>query len=398
MSQHEGTFERTAEAALTALGACPSDEAFDAWADPAGAAQALSGENSELRVTLLRAVWEPQAATGDAATKPADALWTRVHRGSSEIRLCPALITGAPEIETRRATRVVVETEPSPDNAGAALARVVILLDRNVDTAHSRLLVAESWAHTEDLAVSRVRGMAARLARALSVPASLPQTGAAAELADSIAPAPQMSARALARFTLRSEGKLLVLRDFASRGPREGAALHFAIGLGFAAPAAGAWLMFARSVRAAGVTASGSLAWLVGSVLLTLAAVAFLGVARFARAYTAGSAPLVAIGAGKITVAPWVSRGGAVMPEPEGRFGAAIDLAEVRGVSVQDRKGRHALEVATEHGPIDALITDDPTIARYLAVALDRAISDLRPQSAPTARQRARKRGTAVTK
>jgi hypothetical protein len=397
MSQHEGTFERTAEAALTALGACPSDEAFDAWADPAGAAHALEGE-SELRVAILRALWEPQAAPGEAPARPADALWIRVNRGSPEIRLCPALITGAPEIESRRATRVVVETEPSPDREGSAVARAVILLDRNGDAAGSRLIVAEAWAHAEDLAVSRVRGIAGRLARALSVPASLPQRGAATEPADSVAPALQLSARALARFTLRIEGPRLVLRDFASRGPREGAALHFLIGLAFAAPAAGTWVMFARAVSAAGIAASASLAWLVGAVLLTLAAVAFLGVARFARAYTAGSTPLVAIGAGKVTVAPWVSRGGAVVPEPEGRFGAAIDLAEVRGVSVQDRKGQHALEIATEHGPIDALVTDDPTIARYLAVALDRAIADLRPQSAPTARQRARKRAAAVTK
>ena len=388
MSQHEGTFERAAEAALTALGACPSDEAIDAWADPAGAAQLLTEEGGEGRTALLRAAYEAPAERGAAA--PAEPWWIRVTKGSSEIRLCRA--AGGSEPDTRRVTRVVVEHDAAGESARAS---VVLLLDRKTG-APSRLLVAEAWARAEELAVARVRPAAARLARVLSVPAGLPQPGAAEP--DDVTAAPRVSARALARFTLQSEGPRLVLRDFASRGPLENAGIHLTIGLGFAAPAAFAWVMLARSASASGAAASASLAWLVGAMLLTLSAVAFLGVARFARKYAATSAPLVAIGAGKVTVAPWVSRGGAALPEPEGRFGAGIDLAEVHGVSVQDRKGQHALELATDHGPIDALVTDDPTITSYLAVALDRAIADLRSQGASTARQRARRRAGAVTK
>jgi len=404
MSDYEGTFERTAEASLVALGASPSDDALDAWADPEGVAHAL-GELGGARTTaVLRAAHEP-AGEGDAAA-PAAPFWIRATKGSAEIVVGAAVGAAPGAAETRRVTRVVVDSGPSPDDADGAIARVSLLLDRKAGAA-AKVLAAEVWARAPEVAVERVRAMATRLARALSVPASLPAASGAKdsgttgdeealEDAGASAAAPQVSVRALARFTLRGEGPRLVLRDFASRGPREGAGVNLAIGLGFTALAAACWAMFGQSTRAAGVTAAPSLAWLLGAVLLTLAATAFLGVARFARRYVATSAPLVAIGSGKVTVAPWVSREGAVVLEPEGRFGAAIDLAEVRGVSVQDREGRHAVEIATEHGPIDALITDDPTIARYLALALDRAIDDLRPQStSPTARQRARKRAAA---
>jgi len=164
------------------------------------------------------------------------------------------------------------------------------------------------------------------------------------------------------------------------------------IGLGFAGLAAAAWVMFSRNTGSAGPTSSTSLAWLGGSILLTLAAVAFLGVARFAQRYAATSAPLVALGGGKLLVAPWVSRKGAVGLEPEGRFGAAIDLGEVQGVSVQARASGHAVEFATDHGPMDALVTEDAAVARYLGAALSRATADLRRGGAKTARQRARAR------
>ena len=141
-----------------------------------------------------------------------------------------------------------------------------------------------------------------------------------------------------------------------------------------------------------GATEAISLAWLGGAALFTLGAVAFLGVARFSMAYAATSEPLVAIGVGRIMVAPWVSRSGAVMMHPEGRFGAGIVLGEVRGVSVQDRKGQHAVEVATDHGPIDALLTEDANVAQYLCGALSRALDDLRPETGPNARQRFRAR------
>lgn len=391
---HPDESGRGTEAALAALGAKPDEIALDAWTDPAGAAAALGKLDDARRHAILRAASDGPIAIGEGAKEPPAPGWLRLTRGSPEIAVCAD--GGAATCETRRATRVVAESAPLPGGAEGAVARVSIALDRKGGGA-SKLIVAEVWARTEELAVARVRGVASKLSRALSVPASLPGAAESKDEDAAEGDAPGLSARALSRFTLRGEGPMLVLRDFASAAPREGAGLHIVIGLAFVGLAAGAWMMFAKSAQAAGATASGSLGWLGGSVLLTLAATAFLGVARFTLKYAAASAPLVAIGSGKVTVAPWVSRSGAVMPEPEGRFGAGIDLGEVRGVSVQSRKGQLALEVATDHGPIDALLMDDPTLAQHLAAALGRAIDDLRPAAAgPTARQRARQRAGAA--
>ena len=393
MAQLEGTFERAAAGSLEALGGSTAEDALDVWADPAGAAKAL-GALGDGGAALLRAGLDLSGGEPGFGPDPAAPWWIRVTRGSPEIRACPSIGDGAPACETRRVTRVLVDSAPLPDGEEGAVARLSLVLDRSTGALGTKVLVGEAWARDEDVAVGRLRAAAGRLARALSVPASLPQAGAAGgdEVERDGADASPLPARSLVRFSLRSEGPRLVLRDLASRGPRESAGLHLVIGLGFAGLAAAAWVMFSRNTGSAGPTSSVSLAWLGGSILLTLAAVAFLGVARFAQRYAATSAPLVALGGGKLLVAPWVSRKGAVGLEPEGRFGAAIDLGEVQGVSVQARANGQAVEFATDHGPMDALVTEDAAVARYLGAALSRATADLRRGSAKTARQRARAR------
>lgn len=407
MAQDGGTFERTTEAEVAALGASMEDPALDGWIDPAGAADALGALGNGQNTALLRAARELASGEEGAAPEPSAPIWILVTKGSAEVRLGPGAAGDAAKTgETRKVTRVVVESAPLPDGGEGAVARVQLYLDKKGPGAQPMWIVGEAWAISQEKAVARVRAFAGRLARALSVPASLPaagaQEGAGAEKAGGgeAGEAPsRVPARVMARFTLRGEGPRLVLRDLDSRGPREKAGLHFVIGLAFALLAAGAWTMAARSTGAAGIGASASLAWIGGAALLTLAAVAFLGVARFASRYVAGSAPLVSIGGGKLTVAPWVSRRGAVMLEQEGRFGAAIELGEVKGVSVQERKGLFALEIATDHGPFDALLTADAGAARVFAGAISRAIEDLRPASGgPNARQRARARAAETTK
>ncbi|MFO0593401.1 MAG: hypothetical protein U0441_38015 [Polyangiaceae bacterium] len=398
MSQQQGAFESIAVTQLNALGADPSADALDAWADPAGAAAALGSLADQASLVMRAAVELPASQSSDGSgPEPAAPWWIRVTKGSAEIKACPEMGAAKDGCETRRASRVLVECGPLPDGAPGSIARALVALDKKGDGSPAKLLVAEAWARTEELACARVRPVASRLARALSVPASLPETATASEgdAADEGAPQVHVAARSLARFSLRSEGARLVLRDFASRGPREGAGFSMVVGLALAGVAAGLWFGFANSARAVGATAAVSLAWLGGAALFTLGAVAFLGVARFSMAYGATSEPLVAIGVGRIMVAPWVSRRGAVMLHPEGRFGAGIVLGEVRGVSVQDRKGQHAVEVATDHGPIDALLTEDANIAQLLCGALSRALDDLRPESGPNARQRFRARATA---
>lgn len=387
MAQQQSPFDLAAEQALRALGADPRADAIDAWSDPIGAAQALGGTGD---VLVVRGATDLSGNFGATGPAPAAPSWIRIARGSADVKICSAEAT----CEARKVSRVVVETAPLLDGSEGAVARVCLSLDRT-GTGGRKLLVGEAWARSEELAVGRLRSFAARLARAMSVPASLP--GAAAEEIDEAPSEPvgHVPAGALARFALRSEGPCLVLRDFDSRGPKEGVALHMLIAAVFGAGAAGAWTMFAKSGAESGYGAGMSLAWLGGSLLLTLATVAFLGVTRFALKYKAHSAPLVSIVAGKVTVAPWVARDGALMVAPEGRFGAGIDLHEVRGVSMKERNGRFAVEVDTDHDPLDALLIDDRAIAEHLAKALHRAIDDLRPIGGPSARQRFRARAQA---
>jgi hypothetical protein len=103
------------------------------------------------------------------------------------------------------------------------------------------------------------------------------------------------------------------------------------------------------------------------------------------------------MGRDRVIVAPWVSRSGAVDLRPEGRLGAAIPLGEVRGVSVRERDGRRVVELATDHGPIDALACERPEVADYLCRALRRSLDEVRhPGGGASARQRARAKAGAA--
>ncbi|MEJ7729851.1 MAG: hypothetical protein WKG00_11585 [Polyangiaceae bacterium] len=88
---------------------------------------------------------------------------------------------------------------------------------------------------------------------------------------------------------------------------------------------------------------------------------------------------------------PWVARDGRVDLRPEGRFGASIPMHEVRGVETPAREGGFAVELRTDHGPIDVLVAPERAVAELWSRALSRAFVDLaHPDPRPTARQRAR--------
>ncbi len=392
-----GPFESASLALISALGANPEDVAMDGWTDPSGGARTLENLGGNRPSALVRVFGNLGESEPGSAQTPAQPGWMVVTKGSAEVRMS-VLGEGPAAVETRRVTRVVVESAPLPDGGDGAVGRVLLHLDRKA-SANAPLLVAEAWAGSEEIAVSRVRKVAAQLARTLSVPASLPAVGRTEEAegrsetappADTNETGAALSAKQMARYSWRGEGPRLVLRDFGSRGPREGAFGNFVVGSAFAALATGAWVMFSRAVQSAGFGSAQALAWLGGGALLTLAAVAFLGIAQFARRYSAISVPLLAVGDGKLNVMPWVSRKGAVMLDPEGRFGAAIALGEVRGASVVAREQGFAVSVATDHGPFDVLVTEDKALADLLRAAVARTLVDLAPRPKATAKQRAR--------
>ncbi|WP_437302393.1 hypothetical protein [Sorangium sp. So ce388] len=414
-------FDAGVASALRSLGADGSASALDPLGDPVGAARALAAAGgAPLLLRVAPELGAPQrdkeAAFGPA---PRDPVWLRVERGASAVQLAPLRLAGAGPArgaggageaapEARDAVRVEVIAAQRPCCGAASctrertyvaawLALAAPASSAGRSAAEQRLLVAEAQDLEAARAEALVEAVAAPLAVALRVPL---ETARGTEPPDAIAPrplpepapepAPALSAVALSRFAIRSEGELLVLRDHASQGPRGSATRNALIGGLLLLAALALWIQVMRSVAAgdSGIAIGvGS-----GAALLSLAGYAFLGVARFSSRYAARSAPVASFGPGRFVVAPWVSRTGAIDLRPEGRLGAAISAGEVHGVQVQPRGDRFAVEIDTDHGPIDALLTGREDVARYWRDAMDRAVASVRHPGGPSARQRLRAR------
>ncbi|WP_437497777.1 hypothetical protein [Sorangium sp. So ce1099] len=417
-------FDAGVAQALRSLGADGSAPALDPLGDPAGAARALSvAGGAPLLLRVAPELGAPQrdkeAAFGPA---PRDPMWLRIERGASAVQLAPLRLAGAgpargaggaggageAAAEARDAVRVEVIAAQRPCCGAASctrertyvaawLALAAPASSAGRSAAEQRLLVAEAQDLEAARAEALVEAVAAPLAVALRVPL---ETARGTEPPDAIAPrplpepapepAPALSAAALSRFAIRSEGELFVLRDHASHGPRASATRNALIGGLLLLAALALWIQVMRSVAAG----DSGIALGVGSgaALLSLAGYAFLGVARFSSRYAARSAPVASFGPGRFVVAPWVSRTGAIDLRPEGRLGAAISAGEVHGVHVQPRGDRFAVEIDTDHGPIDALLTGREDVARYWRDAMDRAVASVRHPGGPSARQRLRAR------
>ncbi len=230
-----------------------------------------------------------------------------------------------------------------------------------------KLVVAERVAEDEATAKAGAAELASALAAALgltnddaSEPASPPAK-------------PSGGASTSLRFGLRFEGDRLVLRDYESRGPRENAGKFRVLALIALALAVMVWARLVGAFRD-----HAELASLLGlgavALVLSLAAFAMNEIARFATKYVADSAPLAWFGDDHVVVAPWVSRKGAVDLRPEGRYGAAIKIAEINAVVVREDKESAAVMLETEHGPIDVLYADDPAAAARWRRAVERAL------------------------
>ncbi len=394
------------EAAIALLGGPASDPVVDFLVDPGAACRALDAVAEDGGIVVRAAPASPPAAAGYGPA-PVAPVWMRWMRGAREVGLSriqtragtPAEVTGT----VRRAAHVELDEgeEPCCGAPGCdrkrTRAAVWLVLDPFTEPgAPDRLLVTEQRTL---LAESRTaRSVASRIATALGVSLRRdggdPQTPAPAVDAGE-PPAPlgeALGAVELARFALRSEGERVVLRDWESAGPRASAARNAWIGATLAVAAAGAWFQLQRSVAAGGAMGM-TIATGIAAALLTLASVAFLGVARFSARYHASSAPLWAVGRGRIILLPWVNRDGAVDERPEGRLGAAIPLGEVRSASPKPRGPGVAVELDTDHGPIDVMLCPTPAAAALWCAVIDRAVDEARhPQKGATARQRAKQR------
>lgn len=386
--------------ALALLGEGVGSPAVDALLDPGGAVRMIR-DLSEGGSLLLRAAPDLRAEAKGYAALPADPVWLKLVRGSGEVVTAPLRVRGE-ETKARRAKvkAIAVRTreEPCCDSASCKLSRTAasVWLEASDAGDGGPWLVAEARDLDAGAALASVRSVAGALAGALGVPLEI--DGKAGEISAGEAGAEDfgeaLKAGDIARFAMRSEGFRVVLRDYASRGPRETARRTLFIGVVLLAAAVGLWALFGARVRAGDQGLSVALGAL--AALVSLTAYAFLGVGRFAVSYAASSSPLVAMGRDRVVVAPWVSRRGEVDLRPEGRLGAAIPIGEVQGVSVLHRDGRKVVELATDHGPIDAMETEDAAVAEVVCEALRRGLDQVRhPGRGVSAKQRARAKAAA---
>ncbi|EYF01721.1 hypothetical protein [Chondromyces apiculatus] len=403
--------------ALAALGGDASDLVIDGLADPVGAAKALSERGT--KPVLLRAAPEMGAGMEGYGPTPVEPVWLRVE--GSTLRLVPLRLHGSSKAETPEVARVTIEARSLPccDAAGCDRKRSHVSAwlvlaggaargakeEGSADGRHpsrKRLLVAETRGLDAARAEAQVEAFGARLARALGAPL---ETTHGTEPADAIAhrPLPEpdgeregseeqrpLDAASVARFLLRTEGTTLVLRDHEDDGPRTSATRNVIIGLVLLVLSAPLWVQVARSISAheTGIAIGVGAA----AMLVSLTAYAFLGVARFSAKYVARSSPLLWLARDRVVAAPWVSRVGAIDLKPEGRFGAGIPLGELNGVHVRSTGSAWAVELDTDHGPIDVLAASSEEVARHLAVLIARAAASVRHPGGPSARQRIRAR------
>lgn len=379
-------FRDDVSAVLASLGPGAAGSVADAIADPGGAALAL-GKNE----IVLRAAPEHDASAAGFGPDPRLPFWVHLTQGARELRTAP--LTGG-ETTTRRAACVTIEaTEASCCDAPSCTAQRIHVTAWLVCDDGARLLVAEqhSVAPARGAAVT---AFAAKLAGYLGAPLEGAK-GGGGDAGDGAIPEPlrALAAVDLARFALRTEGARVVLRDFAGAGPRATAGRNTVIGALLMFVGIGFWIKLALGLINGGGSTGEAVAFGATAALFTLAGYAFLGVARFSARYQARSTALVAVGRDRLIVLPWVGRGGAVDARPEGRLGAAIPLGEVRSPAVAPRGGESAIVVDTDHGPIDALSSEQESVTAFWSAALARITDEARhPQAGASARQRARAR------
>lgn len=181
------------------------------------------------------------------------------------------------------------------------------------------------------------------------------------------------SSPAARRFAFVLEGDYLVLRDFETRGPRQGMGTYVAISAACLVLSGLVWLGFARELSGPRVLSS-LLGYAALGLVLALGALAMGEIARFASKYRGKGAPLAWFHDDRVVVAPWVSRTGAIDRQPAGQFGAAIRIPEIDDVCVKEDQGASVVWLDTQHGPIDVVTIQEPALAKLYREALVRAL------------------------
>lgn len=289
-------------------------------------------------------------------------------------RLVDVQVTsGAFDWYRAKARRVAASKADAP-RASKRWAEAALVLD--VGGAERRVVLATTIAPTEEEACASLDPLAKDVsAWARREPVDEPAS-----------PAPRPATlEDGATLAWSREGDVIVLRDYANAGPTRYAAAYRTtsiVSLVVAVALAGS--LAVQAVAGAPVGA------LIGTgavaAVLLVNAFAFFRIAGFAGRYASDSLALAWFGDDKLVVGPWLSRYGAVDTRPSGRLGAAIPTAEVNGVARFERDGMHAVEVASEHGPLEIVRTPSASIAdevtRVAQSLLEAVAAPKKPRSA----------------
>lgn len=360
--RHEIELSGQTLAALTALGQGPSTPVCDASFDLAGLVEAAGGSDA----LLMRAHCALEAASESRfAAQPDDGVWLLLTDAQTAPCWCGWRCDKA---ETGAAQELALELveEPCCDRKKCQRKKYAARLWLGV--AGARFLLAERLEHSEAEARSALQPLQSKLQLRL-----FEDAGAAAPAAAQDKGTVQGSFEplAVARWSLRREGGLHILRDHAGRGPRESAQAHglatVALALLTAMSGLATWRAYGRqSWGDAGV-------WAALAVVLVLATFAWFNIARWAWLYRASSEVLLSASRDRFVLQPWCSRSGEVDVKPEGRFGAGLEIRAFEGWRVEQQAQLWALICDTDHGayPVASFAT------QAMAEGLSRALQEV---------------------
>lgn len=349
--------------ALEALGLPADVEAFDGWLEPTTLAAALASERAEV---LMRVGGELAMAEDGFAAVPGDPMFMVVGRDTTlRLRALRGEVTNA----TALSVRVDAIDEACCDSAKCSARKHVHRVWLELDGG-ATLLLGESLEPTGIARVGLALGRRLGIAIAGCDPAPTGEP----------TPGKPLSAQALARWTLRREGSLFVLRDHASLGPREQAAREWLATGVLAVVAAVAWVAAHAAYRHQNYENLAIMAAI--GVVLTLAAYAMFHIAAHSARYRARSEALFFAARDRFVIAPWHSRTGAVNEKLEGRYGAALRATDLESIEVIADETGYTLRANSNHGPYDIGTLESEEQARAWRNAMQRLMERVAHQAA----------------
>jgi len=340
--------------ALAALGADALGGVHDASLTPVKVVRALDGA-----APVVLRVGVPLVASTEAhGPAPRDPVWLRLE--DSPALVVAPLVGGETKALSARAVALVRHEDHCCDAARCERLRAsfeVALLCDHAD-GDTRLTVHEGG----DSGLARA--VAVALARRVRVPVEgarvedVAVDGAPHEPAGDVELAgfegdtsESLSAHELAAYVLRCEAGRWVLRNRGSAGPRAALGRELLL-LGALVSAALGGGVLASLAWHAGQRERAAIAGVCG-VVAAIASYAVVHIALHSARYEADGEPILVVHRDRLVPSPWVSRRGEIALAPEGRYGAALALGGVTGLSIEADGEAHRLVLESDHGPYE---------------------------------------------